>query len=234
MYEQHIIIDFEMNPVARNSKNVREALHREIIEIGAVKVNNKNEIEDRFNCYVKPEYNTAITAFITRLTGISTSDVERAVFLRTALQMLEEWIGYSRKARIYSWSNSDLLQIQTECTYKQIDIPNNLSHWMDFQKEYPRLMGLDVSYEQMGLHAAAEQFGIIMDKNHSHSALYDAEITAELLIPVLTGEYRKQADIIRSIVKQETDHELYTLGDACGAILQQLLHKMQIQPEFAR
>lgn len=234
MYEQHIIIDFEMNPVARNNKNVREALPREIVEIGAVKLNSKNEIEDRFNYYVKPEYNTAITAFITRLTGISTSDVEGAVSLRTALRMLEEWIGYSHETRIYSWSDSDLLQIQTECTYKQIDIPNNLNHWIDFQKEYSCRMGLDVSYEQMALHAAAEQFGIIMDKNHSHSALYDAEITAELLIPVLTGEYRKQADIIRSIVKKETDRELCTIGDACGAVLQQLLYKMQTQPEFAR
>ena len=234
MYEQHVIIDFEMNPVARNNKKVREVLHREIIEIGAVKLNNNNEVESQFNCYVKPEYNTAITTFITRLTGISTSDVEKAVSLRTALQMLEEWIGYAQETRIYSWSDSDLLQIETECTYKQIDIPNNLKHWIDFQKEYSRVMGLDISYEQMALHAAAEQFGIIMDKNHSHNALYDAEITAELLIPVLTGKYRKQADIIRNIVKKETDHELYTLGDACGAVLQQLLHKMQTQPEFAR
>lgn len=190
-----------MNPVARKNKKVREVLHREIIEIGAVKLNNNNEVESRFNCYVKPEYNTAITTFITRLTGISTSDVKKAVSLRTALQILEEWIGYAQETRIYSWSDSDLLQMETECTYKQIDIPNNLKHWIDFQKEYSRVLGLDISYEQMALHDlhdAAEQFGIIMDKNHSHNALYDAEITAELLIPVLTGEYRKQADIIYS------------------------------------
>lgn len=218
MYQQYIVIDFEMNPVARNNKDVREVLHREIIEIGAVKLNNNNEIEDRFNCYVKPEYNTAITAFITRLTGIETSDVEGAVLLRTALRMLEEWIGYSIETKIYSWSNSDLIQVQSECKYKQIDIPNNLQHWMDFQKEYSHLMGLDVSYEQMALRRAAEQFGIIMDSDHSHSALYDAEITAKLLIPMLTGEYRKQADIIRSIVKTENDHELCTIGDTCGAV----------------
>ena len=38
MYEQHIIVDFEMNPVAKKNSKVRKHLGNEIIEIGAVKL----------------------------------------------------------------------------------------------------------------------------------------------------------------------------------------------------
>lgn len=89
MYDYHIVIDFEMNPVAKNDKAVQSHLHREIIEIGAVKLNGKNEIGDQFKCYVRPEYNTAITIFITRLTGISTVDAEKGLSLNEALQLLD-------------------------------------------------------------------------------------------------------------------------------------------------
>ena len=218
---------------AKNNTAVRTHLQREIIEIGAVKLNRSNEIVDQFKCYVRPEYNTTIATFITRLTGISTADVEKGLSLPDAILLLDDWIDLSGKAKIYSWSNADLLQLQSECDYKQISIPDSLKDWQDFQKEYSTLMGEDVCHEQMALHRAAEQFGIVMDEKHSHSALYDAEITAELLIMFLTGEYRKQAEILRSTVKKDSGYVSFTIGDACGMVLQQLLYQFQSQPEFA-
>lgn len=38
MYEQHIIVDFEMNPISKENVEARNILYSEIIEIGAVKL----------------------------------------------------------------------------------------------------------------------------------------------------------------------------------------------------
>ena len=106
----------------------------------------------------------------------------------------------------------DLFQSQSERKYKKIPIPDRLKDWLDFQKQYTIPMGKDVCREQMALHRAAEQFGIVINEKCSHNALYDAQITTELLIMFLTGEYRKQD---------------------CGKELQQPLYQFQAQPEFA-
>lgn len=101
MYNQHIILDFEMNPVAKKFEEARKQLHREIIEIGAAKVNAKGEIIDTFSCFVKPEYSSDVAGYITKLTGIKTTDVYQAVTFAEAIQCFSEWIG-SEKTRIYS------------------------------------------------------------------------------------------------------------------------------------
>ena len=192
-----IVIDLEMNPVSRNLKAVRTNLSREIIEIGASMIGEKDRIVDEFHCFVKPDFNTDIAPFITRLTGIKYCDVASAVSLDKALKQLESWIGYDYETSIYSWSSADLLQMTNECGYKGIHIPANMTQWIDFQSEYYKAMDLDSSARQLSLHKAAEQFGIIMDERKAHSALYDATITAELLIPILNGDYKEQREYLR-------------------------------------
>ena len=78
MYKNHIIIDFEMNPVAKGNREIRQVLKKEIIEIGAIMLNEEHEVVDRFECYVCPKYNSKITKYIANLTGIKTTDVYRA------------------------------------------------------------------------------------------------------------------------------------------------------------
>ena len=235
MNQQRIVIDLEMNPVAANLKEIKKSLCREIIEIGAVKLNEKNEMISQFRCYVKPQYNKEIARHITNLTGIHTSDINNAMYLSTALDKLTEWIGTTVETKVYSWSDSDLHQIQMECYYKGLKIPDSLTDWHDFQKEYADLMGRDVcSKQQMSLHAAAAQFGIEMDCNNTHSALYDAEITTELLISFLNGEYIKQASLLRKTLSDQEDNTIYTLGDACNEVLQSLIMKFDMHAETTR
>lgn len=103
MYDQHIVLDFEMNPVTKNFEEAYKLMHREIIEIGATKVNNNGEVIDTFSCFVKPEFSSDVAGYITRLTGIKTTDVYQEASLADALQSFSEWIG-AQKTRIYSWS----------------------------------------------------------------------------------------------------------------------------------
>lgn len=175
MYDCHIILDFEMNPVSKKNVAARAELKREIIEIGAVKLNAEYEVVDTFSYFIKPEYSAGVTDYITRLTGIRTSDVSRAANYGEALEIFNTWIG-TGKNRIYSWSNSDLRQIVMECEYKNVKFPTNITRWVDFQLLFPRLMGLNHNV-QMSLHDAANWYGAEIDCKLAHRALYDAEVT---------------------------------------------------------
>lgn len=122
MKTQYIILDFEMNPVAKQNKEARSRLHREIIEIGAVKLDSNHNIVDKFSCYVKPRYNAEINPFIRNLTGISTWEVCTASYFEETIAQLEEWIGYDHATTVYSWSQTDLDQLKKECAYKTSNV----------------------------------------------------------------------------------------------------------------
>ena len=77
MYETHIFLDFEMNPIPRDFREAREIARAEIVEIGAVKLDREYRLVDRYSRFVKPEYGP-IQPHITRLTGITDADVADA------------------------------------------------------------------------------------------------------------------------------------------------------------
>lgn len=232
MYDQHIILDFEMNPVSKKNKEARRGLGREIIEIGAVKLNSRYEVVDKFSCLIKPEYSSGIADYITKLTGIRTNDVYDAVNFEDALNLFNEWIGEGRN-RIYSWSDADLRQIRTECEYKKLMYPKNITRWVDFQILFPKLMGLN-DKSLMGLSDAANWYGIDMDCKAAHRALYDAEITSELIKGVLTGEYK---DVSRKIHQyynplekaKEVGQQGTCLGDLFGDLFRNFAPENQVE-----
>ena len=76
---------------------------------------------------------------------------------------------------------------------------------------------------------AAEQLGIGIDTTKVHSALYDAEITSELLVSILRGNYYKQVELLQETVVEETQPMTQTLGEACSNVFKQLLEQLQAE-----
>lgn len=226
MYKYHIVLDLEMNPVSQENKAIYEELKQEVIEIGAVKLNENFEIIDTFDCFVKPEFNYQVTPYITKLTGIKSSSTMKAETFKYALDNFVSWIGDDTSTRIYSWSDNDLIQIKNECEFKNIMFPDNMKKWIDFQKVFPRLMNLADDRKHMPLREAIKYFDIKFDAKKIHNALYDAEITSELLVPILNGEYKQQVKCVYDFT-HDTDKDMNTLGDTCGGILMQLLEQMK-------
>lgn len=223
MYDQHIILDFEMNPVSKANKNAEAHLYREIIEIGAVKLNEKYEITDKFSCLIKPQLNDKIERRITRLTGITFLDVCLSLPLEQALAAFSRWIGRG-KTRVYSWGGSDFTDLKAECDFKGIALPENMQRWMNFQPIYLRLMKLENKKQQMSLEHAAQWYGMEFDDDKAHRALYDAKITARLVQSVLTGDYIKQVEIIGSALNGQKELKV-SMGDICGNALAKLLER---------
>ena len=94
---QYVVIDLEMCNVAKLYRK-SYPYKSEIIQIGAVLLDENFEITDKFNEYVKPKYGD-LDHFIKKLTGISKLDLSRAdefpvVFERFSKRVDSEEVSY--------------------------------------------------------------------------------------------------------------------------------------------
>lgn len=173
----HVVIDLEMNPVSKSFKDIRRLTTDEIIEFGAVKLDeNYKHVED-FQCYVRPRYGE-ITKHITKLTGITNETVADKPYFPEAFQKFMEWIG-TWDMTLYSWSNSDINQLKDECALKMpaYDISRLESQWQDLQKAFDDRIGLHSSLAlKHAIGAMNRDF-----KGTQHTALADAANTAAIL-----------------------------------------------------
>ena len=221
----HIVLDLEMNPVSELCCCTCNGLKTETIEIGAIKIDaNTNRIVDEFSCVVRPQFNHRIEPQITRLTGISTSEVKTANTFCTALSNFVNWIGQDA-AQIYSWSPSDYSQLKKECFAKHIEFPVALLDWIDFQAEYPKYLGYSHN-RCFSLKDAANLIGTTIVPSRAHRALYDAQVTAKLVLFALTEEYKHYTSRIHDVMDRTHNTMTYSIGDACGSKLAALLAQM--------
>lgn len=226
MSAYHIVLDLEMNPISVHNADVSHGLKTETIEIGAVKISAAtNQIIDEFACVVRPEFNNRIEPNITRLTGITTREVRTAKNFEAALIDFSRWIG-SDQVQIYSWSPSDYFQFRKECKAKRIAFPAALRKWTDFQAEYPKYLGCS-SKKCLSLKDAAQMIGTTVLPGCAHRALYDARITAKLVLFVLNEEYRHYLRKNNNPCSAMT----YSIGDACGSKLTALLVRLSSTEE---
>ena len=179
---KHIVIDFEMNNVSQDSE-ARAICGMEIIEIGAVKLNEDlNEISS-FRTYVKPEYNDIITKRINKLTGITMELVAEAPRFNEAFRMFTNWcLDVDAEVRLYAWSDNDYNQFTNEMILKSVTptIEEECllkEPWSNFQDEFDRDLGFK---KNLSLKTALYMAGID-SIGREHDALDDARNTALLL-----------------------------------------------------
>lgn len=174
---KHIMIDFEMNSINKENQEVRNYLKREIIEIGAVMMDDAFKIIKKLNVYIKPQFNPIVEK-IEELTGISNEKVDESQGFQESMQEFLDWIGEG-EVIIYSWSEHDLIQLKKECAYKEV-ISERLDylfdHWVDFQQEFGLLLGIEKKISLNYAIGAAE----LSFEGQEHNALDDALNTAHI------------------------------------------------------
>jgi len=172
-----IFIDLEMNTTDTRLVR-RKKLKNEVIEIGAVRMDDAFHLLDRFRIFVRPQYNGVIERKIYKLTGISNGAVSDAVSLPEALDALEAWCG-SDGCEIYAWSTSDLCQLRKECGFKGIDsvFLDEMVQWHDFQEDFRQMLG---EKNILSLSNAMHRAGL-EPEGSLHDASWDAYNSARLM-----------------------------------------------------
>lgn len=210
---KRIFMDLEMNPVSGIHKEARSICSREVIEIGAVMLDDRNKEISRFQCYVRPEYCNGITKHITNITGIETAQVAEAECFYESFLRFCTWCGTDYE--IYSWSDSDPVQLQKEMLLKRMPVLQEFgymfTHWHDLQKEFDEMLFCE---RRIGLKAAVKNAGLEF-RGRAHSALSDAEATADLYREMTEGKMLIKINSILSEAKRPIGT---SLGDLLGGI----------------
>ena len=96
-----IVLDLEWNqPFSMRSMITTPVrLHGEIIQIGAVKLNEQLEIVDTFKVMVKPKYYPYMHRKISRLTQISNADLAYGFPFKQAFAYFTAWPGETKTSR---------------------------------------------------------------------------------------------------------------------------------------
>lgn len=185
-------------------KEVRNELYNfgtELIEIGAVILDDKHNIEDKFLSYVKPQY-SQIDEFIHNLTHISNENTDGAPVFEDALKMFLDWLP--ENAILVSWSDCDKHQFVGEMKAKGIlntKMEGFFETWVDCQKLFSEKMDSPKVYN---LTEALNIMGIDYEDG-AHDALVDAYNTALLFAKMQTDKDFKPVKYYAT--EEESDSE---------------------------
>jgi len=177
----YILMDLEWNqPLSHLSAQYRKhgkQLMFDIIQIGAVKLNDQHQFIGSFNQFIQPGLYRKLHPRITRITGIHQEDLRGAPEFKAALERFVAWCG--EDFALITWGCDDISVFQ-----------QNLDFYLKDQRQMPpvydlqRLFGMRVGSDtknRAGLQKAMKALNISSSSEHPfHSAVDDAYYTAKV------------------------------------------------------
>lgn len=171
-----IVFDLEWNqgeaPVTRGDKT----LTFEIVEIGAVKLNEKREKIGEFSRLIKPQIHQQMHRITGKLIHLTMEDLENGEDFQTVARDFLEWCG--EDPRFCSWGPLDLTEFQRNLDFYDMPLLSDRPlPFYDAQKLYS--LAYDDGRSRKSLSSAVEELGLVQDIPF-HRALSDAEYTARI------------------------------------------------------
>ena len=173
----YIVLDMEWNqpwPGSPSSKKVLPVQIRgEIIQIGAVRVTEAQEVADEFQIMIKPKYYRHLNRRVSKLTGIKESRLrEEGVPFPEAIEAFRAWCG--EDIVFLTWGFDDIGILRENLQLFELDTAFT-EKWYNTQMIFNAQT--DGSNAQKALKTAMEIFGIEATRP-AHDALGDAYHTA--------------------------------------------------------
>ncbi len=172
----YIVFDLEWNqgdaPVTRNGKT----LTFEIVEIGAVKLNENREKIGEFSCLIKPQVHRHMHRITGKIIHLSMEDLEKGDTFEKAAGDFLEWCG--EEPKFCSWGPLDLTEFQRNLDFFGLPLLSDRPlAFYDVQKLYS--LAYDDGRSRRSLEAATDELALEKDIPF-HRALADAEYTAKI------------------------------------------------------
>jgi len=172
----YIIYDLEFNQ-AYDKNNKNSNLPFEIIQIGALKLNENLEIIGNFNRLIKPTLYTEIHPYIENLTKITTDMVNMNNTFPEVYRDFLEFIGNDSFISCV-WGVCDIRELIKNIQYHNLNMKNDFKKYIDIQNFVCKLLKCQKGIK-IGLKDAVEYFKIPISSEF-HDASNDAFYTAEI------------------------------------------------------
>ncbi|MEO1514309.1 MAG: 3'-5' exonuclease [Bacteroidota bacterium] len=151
-------------------------LVQEIIEIGAIRINEYAEETGSYNRFVRPILNPYLSPFCKDLTSIAQEDVDRAETFNKVIEEFQDWIGlYEEDYFLCSWGSFDRNILITDCKLHRLEYDWVEPH-VNLKQRYQRMMRL---HRPCGLKNAVKREGMEFEGIH-HRGISDAENLARI------------------------------------------------------
>jgi len=175
----YIVFDLEFNQawdLVENKSRPNSKCPFEIIQIGAVKLDEKLQVISSFDRLVKPKLYTSLHPFVKQITGIEIEDVENAKTFGKVYREFVDFIGID--CILCVWGTADITELIRNVQYHKLNASAIPKEYINIQmyasKHLQCIKGTNV-----GLRNAVELLNIPIDKKF-HDALGDACYTAEV------------------------------------------------------
>ena len=173
----YIVLDMEWNQPWPGSPSAKKVLpvqiRGEIIQIGAVRVTEDQQVADEFQVLIKPKYYRRLNRRVSKLTGIKEAQLrENGVGMVEAMTRFRKWCG--EDVIFLTWGFDDITILRENLRLYGLE-ENWVERWYNAQMIFNAQT--DGSSAQKSLKTAMELFGIEATRP-AHDALGDAYHTA--------------------------------------------------------
>jgi inhibitor of KinA sporulation pathway (predicted exonuclease) len=181
----YVIMDLEWNSVY--GYKIRSFLN-EIIEIGAVMLDEEFREVDSFSMLVRSQLGARLRLHVTELTNISPQELEQGGLPFTkAAARFREWLG-RREHVLLTWGDGDIrVLLANERYHTGTRSLSYIQNYMDLQLYFQHRFHTSPA-QQVGLVAASERLGLNSGNYAFHRALDDSRATAEILRQIYQEE----------------------------------------------
>jgi inhibitor of KinA sporulation pathway (predicted exonuclease) len=153
-----------------------QGMQQEIIEIGAVMLDDYGDEVERFSSFVKPVCHPLLSPYCIELTNIKQQQVNTAKTFDIVIEQFIDWIGVGYESYVLlSWGDFDRFIFEENCR-----LINRDTTWLkphkDLKAQYQRMRRIR---QNTGLATALENEQLVFI-GEQHRALTDALNTARL------------------------------------------------------
>lgn len=188
----YIVFDLEWNQSNTGKEEQVSKLPFEIIEMGAIKMNDECVMVDEFNEIVKPQIYHEMHHITSKLIHMQMKELERGIPFLEACEMFLDWCE-SEEYIFCTWGSLDLIELQRNMKfYEMTPLSDKPIAYLDVQK----LFG--IAFEDRKLKRTLEyaiDFLHIEKDIPFHRAFSDAYYTAKVLACII----EKDREILRNV-----------------------------------
>lgn len=171
----HIVLDLEWNQAAHPARALTHPLrlNGEIVQMGAVKLNEEFTAVEEFKAMIRPRYYKTMHRKVKELTGITSEDLATGLGFPEAMEKFFSWCGESWD--LFTWGPDDAVVLRDNCIVFGVDhrrLPPCCNLQLIFDDQITR------EDRQFSLSFALERVGETL--SDAHDALSDARGTALL------------------------------------------------------
>jgi DNA polymerase III epsilon subunit-like protein len=173
----YIILDLEWNQSSSGKEEVSKVLPFEIIEIGAMKLDDNRKITDQFSQLIKPQIYHEMHQITGRLIHLRMEQLEQGMLFPEAMERFRRWCG--EDYIFCTWGPLDLVELQRNIRYYGLQpLSDGPFKYLDVQKLF------SFAYEDRRARRTLEyaiDFLNIEKDVPFHRAFGDAYYTAKVL-----------------------------------------------------